>query len=401
MMNLLFGAVAALFLAMSLGALIHLRWARRLPALRDLPTSPDEEIMRCSAVLAAHNEQARIERTVRLLLAQSGVEVEVIVVDDRSTDRTSEILESLARDDGRVRAVRIETLPEGWLGKCHACHVGASLAKAEWILFTDADCWLKPDVLARALRVASHEKVEHVALTAGVAADAIPARAWHLAFLISLANWFSAVNRDKPKAHFGMGAFNLIQTAMYRRSGGYQALRLTVLDDVRLGLLVRRAGGKTRAFIGGNDVECHWGNSARAMIKLMEKNYFAALDYRTGVAVGAGIVVSLLAVLTIAGPFTRTWAGMALPIAWLTLALPACVCARRLGWRITAALATPFIFPLLLYALLNSAAVTIRQGGVRWRESFYSLDQLRAGDVKLSEEGKKAEGEPSRSTIIH
>jgi hypothetical protein len=256
------------------------------------------------------------------------------------------------------------------------------MARAEWILFTDADCWLKPDVLARALRVASREKVEHVTLTAGVAVDALPARAWHLAFLISLANWFSAVNRDKPKAHFGMGAFNLIQTAMYQRCGGYQALRLTVLDDVRLGLLVRRAGGKTRAFIGGNDVECHWGSSVRGMIKLMEKNYFAAIDYRTGFAVGGAIVVLLLTSLTIAGPFTVTWAGIAAPLAWFSLALPAGVCARRLGWRIAAALVTPLIFPVVFYAFLNSAAVTIRQGGVRWRGTFYSLDQLREGSVK-------------------
>jgi cellulose synthase/poly-beta-1,6-N-acetylglucosamine synthase-like glycosyltransferase len=381
MINLLFGVVTASFLAMSVGALFHLRWARRLPALRHLPPEP-APAPRCSVVLAANNEEARIEKTVRLLLTQSGVEVEVIVVDDRSTDRTSEILQCLTRDDARVRAVRVEALPEGWLGKCHACHVGASMAKAEWILFTDADCWLKPDVLARALRAASREKVEHVTLTAGVAVEALPARAWHLAFLISLANWFSAVNRDKPKAHFGMGAFNLIQTAMYQRCGGYQALRLTVLDDVRLGLLVRRAGGKTRAFIGGNDVECHWGSSVRGMIKLMEKNYFAAIDYRTGFAVGGAIVVLLLTSLTIAGPFTVTWAGIAAPLAWFSLALPAGVCARRLGWRIAAALVTPLIFPVVFYAFLNSAAVTIRQGGVRWRGTFYSLDQLREGSVK-------------------
>jgi Glycosyl transferase family 21 len=237
-------------------------------------------------------------------------------------------------------------------------------------------------VSERALRVAAREKVEHVALTPGAAPETMPGRAWHLAFLISLANWFSGVNRDKPRAHFGMGAFNLIQTAMYQRCGGYQALRLTVLDDVRLGLLVRRAGGRTRAFIGGDDVECHWGSTARAMMKLMEKNYFAAIDYRTGAVIGGGIIVALLAVLTIAGPFTGTWAGMGAPFAWFSMVLPAAACARRLGWGIGGALMTPFVFPLLFYALLNSAAVTLRQGGVRWRGTFYSLPQLRAGTVR-------------------
>lgn len=78
--------------------------------------------------------------------------MEPIVVDDRSTDRTGEILEQLANEDARLRDLRMDTLPEGWLGKCHACHVGASAARGEWLLFTDADCWSKPDVVLRALR---------------------------------------------------------------------------------------------------------------------------------------------------------------------------------------------------------------------------------------------------------
>jgi hypothetical protein len=179
-----------------------------------------------------------------------------------------------------------------------------------------------------------------------------------------------------------MGAFNLIQTPVYRRCGGYDKLRLTVLDDVRLGLLVRRAGGRTRAFIGGDDVECHWGQSARAMIKLMEKNYFAAMNYRTEAVIGAGVISSLLAVLTIAGPFTGTWAGVVTQLAWFSMSLPAWVCARRLGWGVGGALMTPFVFPLLFYAMLKSASLTLRQGGILWRETFYSLEQLRAGGVK-------------------
>ena len=125
------------------------------------------------------------------------VAVEVIVVDDRSTDRTGDILRRLASEDPRVQARRVESLPEGWLGKCHACHVGASAATGEWILFTDADCWLKPDVIARALRVADREEADHITLTPGVAAETLGARAWHLAFLTRLASWISGVNRDR------------------------------------------------------------------------------------------------------------------------------------------------------------------------------------------------------------
>ena len=381
-MNLLFGGAAVLFLMMSVSALIHLRWAHRLPPLEDLPVAPEGAAIRCSVIVPGRNEEDRVEKTIRHLLAQSGVAIEVIVVDDRSSDRTGEILARLAAEDSRVRVTRIETLPEGWLGKCHACYTGARLATGEWLLFTDADCWIKPDIIARALRVAAREKVEHVALTPGVAAQTVPAQGWHLAFLMSLAGWFAGVNQDKPKAYFGMGAFNLIHQTMYDRCGGHEALRLTVIDDVRLGLLVRRAGGRTRAFIGGSDVECHWGHTARAMVKLMEKNYFAALDYRTWAALAGTVIVLLCFGLIVTGPFTGMWAGMAAPVGWLTMAMPAYVCSRRLGWGIGGALMTPFIYPLLFYAIIRSAAVTLRQGGIRWRETFYSLEQLRTYGVK-------------------
>ena len=254
MMDLLFSGAASVFLATTLAKLFHLRWARRLPALRDLPAAPDADPVRCSVVLAARDEEARVSGTIRRLLGQTGVLVEVIVADDRSTDRTREILDGLAAEDPRLRVRRVDTLPDGWLGKCHACHLGAGMATGEWLLFTDADCWLKPDVVERALRLAARERVEHFTLTPGVAPETLPAQAWHLAFLVSLANWFSGVNRDKPKAYLGMGAFNLIRAATYRDCGGYEALRLTVVDDLKLGLLVRRAGKRTRAFIGGDDV---------------------------------------------------------------------------------------------------------------------------------------------------
>ncbi len=236
--------------------------------------------MRCSVIVAARDEDARLEATVRHLLAQRHVALEVIVVDDRSTDATGDILRRLASEDTRVRATRVEHLPDGWLGKSHACHVGASVATGDWLLFTDADCWLKPDVIARALRVAARDAADHITLTPGVAAETLGAQAWHLAFLGSLSNWISGVNRDRPRAHLGIGAFNLVRTSAYRACGGYEALRLTVVDDIKLGLLLRRAGSRTRAFLGGADVECHWGTTVPSMIKIMEKNYFAAVDFR-------------------------------------------------------------------------------------------------------------------------
>src|SRR5437764_1298015 len=139
--TLIFGGTAAALLAMTAYILWHLRWMHRLPPLNAFAEPPSDVRIKCSVVIAARNEEARIEQTIRHLLAQRGVEAEFIVVNDRSTDRTGEILRRLADEDARVKVLRIEALPEGWLGKCHACHTGASAATGDWILFTDADCW--------------------------------------------------------------------------------------------------------------------------------------------------------------------------------------------------------------------------------------------------------------------
>ncbi len=386
-MSFLWAALAVLFLGMTLSSLFHLRWMRRLPSLENLTKSSpldglDERRIRCSVVIAARDEEERIEASVRRLLAQRGVELEIIVVDDRSTDRTGEILRRLAAEDSRVKLRRVDAVPEGWLGKCNACHVGAGVATGDWILFTDAACWMKPHVIARSLMVAANVGVDHIALTPGVAPETVAARAWHIAFLLSVADWSSGVNRDQPGRHIGFGAFNLVRATVYRGFGGHEALRLTVLDDVRLGLLVRRAGKRTRAFIGGDDVECHWGTTVPAMIKIMEKNYFAAVDYRLGPALVLGVVGPLLWGAALVGACSGTVAGTAAGLTLLSLMIPAGIIARRLGWSFGGAVLTPFMYPVLFYAILNSTVVTLRQGGIHWRDTFYPLETLRKGTLR-------------------
>ncbi len=424
-MTYIFLGTAALFAAGACAALWHLRWLRRLPPLASLTADTvgsSRSRFLCSIVVAARDEEARIEETVRRLLAQRGVELELIVVDDRSTDRTGEILNQLAKEDPRLSVIRVESLPEGWLGKCHACHVGALAAiredsarqdsraecpdgarsiaprdvvsapsgamlrgpaRPEWILFTDADCWSKPDVLLRALRVAEREQADHVTLSSGLAVASPGLRAGSLLFHLSIANWFSGVNRDRPKAHLGLGAFNLVRASAYRQCGGYEALRLTVLDDVKLGLLLRRAGKRTRAFVGGDDVEALWGRRLWDAVRLMEKNHFATFEFSLPLALGVITLLTLLMVTAVLGAVSGTNAGLAAALSPFCLSLPAAILARRLDWSWFIALGVPFVMPVvLLCSLLNSTVKTLWRGGIRWRDTFYSLETLRAGNVR-------------------
>lgn len=377
---IIFGATIALVTGQTLACLWHLRWVKHLPNLTDLPASSRPS--GCSVVIAARDEEGRIENTVRHLLAQKEVDLELIIVDDRSTDRTTEILQRLAREDSRLRVLRVDVLPERWLGKCHACHLGAAAASGEWLLFTDADCWLTPDVIARAIAVANQEEADHIALMPSTPAESAWTRSWHLMFLITILSWIAGVNRDRPRAHMGIGAFNLVRSSVYREFGGYEALRLTILDDVKMGLLVRRAGKRTRVFLGLDNVECHWGTTIRSMVKVMEKNYFAAIDFNVAIVIGGFLFVATLIAICVAGFLSGTILGLVAAISPFFGVVPAAILARRSGWPWRSAFGTPLMLPVFMYALLNSTFKTLRNGGVRWRDTFYSLKTLRAGMVR-------------------
>ncbi|HEX7860152.1 MAG TPA: glycosyltransferase family 2 protein [Verrucomicrobiae bacterium] len=375
-LTILWYAAAILYSVASLRALVYMRWVKRLPRTHNSVALP-----KVSIIFAARDEAERIETTIRRLLALSGIEFEIIPVDDRSRDETSQILKRLSAEDSRVRPKRVDVLPEDWLGKCHACHLGAQSATGEWLLFTDADCWMKSDTLTRALTVAQTERVQHITMTPGVSPNTLAAEGWHLAFLVTVVDWIARTNSDHPRGHLGVGAFNLVHRDTYQKFGGHETLRLTVVDDVKLGRLVRKAGARTRAFIGGDDVECHWGVSVRQIIKIMEKNYFAALDYNVAFAVVTGPVMMVLWAAAILGLFSGQFVGTAAGIALLSLILPATLLARLLNWKIRGALFAPFAFVALNYAILRSTYVTLRQGGVKWRDTFYPLHKLRAGNV--------------------
>jgi hypothetical protein len=118
------------------------------------------------------------------------------------------------------------------------------------------------------------------------------------------------------------------------------------------------------------------------MVRVLEKNYFATIDFRLGTALGASCVGILLLCAAVLGPFTGTVPGLAAGVAPFSFILPAWSFARKLGWSRRAAVLTPFIFPAQWFAMLNSVFVTLRQGGVRWRDTFYAIETLRKGTLR-------------------
>ena len=239
---------------------------------------------RVSIIVPACNEEADIEATLTRLLALDYDKYEVIAVDDRSTDRTGEIMERVAAgaSPGRLQVIRISELPAGWMGKPHAMWSAGSQATGDWLLFTDADVLFKPDVLRRAVAYAEAEPADHLVLFPRMIMKR-PGERMMIAFFQTLfvfghRPW--KVADPKTRDHIGVGAFNMVRRKVYEEVGTFQALRFEVLDDMKLGKIVKNGGHAQRNVFGEDLISIRWAKGAMGVVDNLTKNFFAIMSYQ-------------------------------------------------------------------------------------------------------------------------
>jgi len=336
-----------------------------------------------TVVVPARDEAHKIESALRSLLAQDYPDYEVIAIDDRSRDATGAIMDQLAADRNAaaaaLRVIHIESLPADWLGKNHALHVGSQAARGEWILFTDGDVVHAPDVLRRSVQYAVERGLDHLPLYPDIEAHGT----LEAAFVTCFAVLFMAgtqpplVSTRLPWFYVGVGAFNLVRRTALERAGGFVPIRLDVMDDVKLGKLLKRTGGRCDTLLAGNLLSIRWQQSAWACITGLEKNAFASADYSAlrmagMLTVTAFVYLGPLIGTLLAGP-DRTGYATALVLSHAIYGFNAWLFGHSV-----------LLFPLfvpsglaLLFAFARSTWITLRQGGVRWRDTFYPLALLR------------------------
>ena len=249
---------------------------------------------RVSIIVPARNEEEDIESSLQALLALDYDNYEVIAVNDRSTDRTGEIMESVAGDaavHSRLQVIHHRELPAGWLGKTHAMWTATNEATGDWLLFTDADVRFKPDSVRRALAYAEAERADHVVLFPQMIMKR-PGEYMMIAFFQTMfvfghRPW--KVADPKTRDHMGVGAFNLIRRSVYEAVGTYEALRMEVLDDMKLGKVVKNAGFAQRNVFGADLISIRWAHGARGVVENLTKNFFAVLSFQWWRVVDLGV----------------------------------------------------------------------------------------------------------------
>ena len=220
-----------------------------IPKLSDRRAMPPARPPRVSVVIPARNEEQEVERTVRSHLSSDYPDLQVVVVDDRSTDRTPAILVALAQQDSRLVVVAGTDPPPGWLGKPHALWLGAQRANGDVLLFADADTRYHAAALAESVAVLEADRFDLVALFPRLETRGF----WEnvllpfLSIAVFLGLAFLAVGRRFGSLALGAGAGNLVRRRAYDAVGGHAALRDSVVDDVRLAVEVKRAGFRVGA----------------------------------------------------------------------------------------------------------------------------------------------------------
>jgi glycosyltransferase involved in cell wall biosynthesis len=342
---------------------------------------------RVSIIVPARNEQEDIAQTLALLLALDYDNYEVIAVDDRSTDRTGEIMDQFAAGlgaQGRLKVIHISELPPGWMGKTHAMWTAGRQASGEWFLFTDADVRFKPDSVRRALAYAESEKADHVVLFPQMIMKR-PGERMMIAFFQTLfvfghRPW--KVADPKTKDHMGVGAFNLVRRSVYERVGTFERLRLEVLDDMKLGKVVKQAGYRQRNVFGRDLISLRWAKGAMGVVNNLTKNFFAVLSFQWWRTVICCIGLGFLNLGPFLGiGFAQGWARLPYAIALVAMFSIYVGMSERSDVPAYYFLLHPVSTVLFLYALLWSMILTLHQGGVVWRGTKYPLDELRRGLV--------------------
>jgi glycosyltransferase involved in cell wall biosynthesis len=328
-----------------------------------------------SVIVPARNEEACLGACLQSLLAQSGVSLEIIVIDDHSTDRTREL--ALSFSSKLIRVIEAGPLPAGWTGKNNALTAGSRVATGDWLLFTDADTINLPGSLASSLEEANAQGASMLSYSPEQIVKGFWQKAVMPVIFAELAASFrpSQVSDPNSPAAAANGQYILITREAYDAVGGHAAIAGNLLEDVALARAVKRSGRKILFRYGGDAVQTRMYRSFAQLREGWTKNLallfpsparLAALRATEFVLIAASFAISLAAALR----GHRQPAALAGILAAMLYAI-LLKRIRRAHFAWSANILALFGLPLFSYLLLRSKTAHAR-GAVSWKGRTYS-----------------------------
>ncbi len=353
---------------------------RQIRWLRDVVpgTGPYPKV---AIVIAARNEEKNIAEALQSVLSLDYPAKEILVANDRSTDRTGKILVGLAQKHPELTVLTLTEVAPGWLGKNHALQRGFQSTQSELLLFTDADVVFEPSALKRAVTFLQREKLDHLPLLPQIRVEGfwlnLCVGIFGVYFGMSYRPW--KVTDPKSKRFVGVGGFNLVRRSALDTIGGFKRFSLRPDDDLQLGRHLRQAGFRQELLWGLGTSHVEWYHSIGEMIRGLEKNMFAGFHYRISETLLACTGVFFLNIYPAIGSFTASglerlaWIGL-----WGLLVVAYYFSAYRTGQSRWSGILFPVGAAIHLWMIVNAVGKTILHGGIHWRDTFYPLKELRS-----------------------
>lgn len=390
------------------GVVVGLVWAKRLveagSILRkrsilhsgsyDAPPNPAPRV---SVLVAAKDEENNIETCISTLLEQDYPDFEIIAIDDRSTDRTPDILRDMAQRAGKkLRVVTVTQLRDGWFGKNNAMRAGVSVASGEWFCFTDADCrQTSTKTLTAAMRKALGENIDFLSITPVLDTEV----AWErliqpaCAFVLVFCFLPRDVNDPSKKTAYANGAFMLMNRGCYEAIGGHERVRTEVNEDIVMARIAKETGFglhvaenddlyRTRMYRTMGEAWRGWSRIFYGSMATLPRLLMTAATVAGFVlAPWVSMAVAWVGFRTAAEDMAETWSlmlgvwGFALCLMHMLLWRVYPVLKISRGWSLTYPLGATIVLGMLFNAMLKVVGAT----GTTWRGTKYRRRHVEAG----------------------
>jgi chlorobactene glucosyltransferase len=343
--------------------------ARTVPGIDDAISSSPDPLPSVTVCIPARNEERNIGVLLSMLDSQTHPPMEVLVLDDQSTDATASIVMEHEHANRRIRLIQGKPLPEGWTGKNWACHQLAEESGGDVLLFVDAD-----------VRPSGHAVEQTVTAMARYRADALSAFPRQLfsgvgsamvipvmdVLLYGFLPLLLVLRSRAVSLAAANGQWFAFTREAYRRIGGHAAVRDRIVEDVELARAVKRKNGRMMLTSGNGSVSCRMYESLEEIREGFSKNFFAAFGFNTPVFIAVLLLLFMVFVLPFILLLTSLW-----PLALTAVGLNVFI-RLLLSWRAghgpLPLLLHPFGIVVALLIGLDAVRLRYRHGAVQWKD---------------------------------
>ena len=362
--------------------------SRCLPYLKSLPEPDFEEDRKkapmISVIISAKDEEREIEQALKSRLASDYPNLEIIVVNDRSSDDTGRILDRLQASDKRIRVLHLRERPRDWLGKLNALNEGMKIASGEWLLFSDGDVHIKKGTLARTVGRCERESIDFVAVIPDFRRSRFLIDLCVSIFFRGLLTIGRAYQAENPMSSVsvGSGSFNFVRRKAFEQAGGFAAFRMEVIDDVTMGQQMKAAGFRTSLMLGKGMVAVRWYDRfsalfhgmGRALMTGMGNFNLPQLLFLSSSAFILDMLPFILSVQNVS--IVLKWVGISSAVLIILATIQSDRLLNRPPWF---SLFLPLGY-LLVYIIALYGGIKIwLERGLVWRDTYYPIKDLKKG----------------------